>query len=303
MTVADGTSVIRETIFENRFMHVPELARLGADIRVDGDVATVRGVDKLKGAPVMATDLRASVSLVLAGLVAEGETIVNRVYHLDRGFDRLEEKLCRRRRRYRADRGMSGVKLAAADAEDLEILSARLQDAVGKLKDFVWLPKQRRFAALFNRYRWEEAQGQWHAGARRPAFRRRADGPVAEYQARRARCGGVAAGDHASRPMAAEDPGGMIELLLAGGGAIRLTVECIDAELADLTGPGRRGPAPIMRSRPDGAPPEQQATRISPRDFEALLFAKREVEEDVAAGGASASSPMCARAATRRWWN
>ena len=93
MTVAQGTSVIRETIFENRFMHVPELSRLGADIRVNGDVATVRGVAKLKGAPVMATDLRASSSLVLAGLAAEGETIVNRVYHLDRGFDRLEEKL------------------------------------------------------------------------------------------------------------------------------------------------------------------------------------------------------------------
>ena len=93
MTSAEGTSVIRETIFENRFMHVPELGRLGADIRVHGDVATVRGVAKLKGAPVMATDLRASVSLVLAGLVAEGETTVSRVYHLDRGFDRLEEKL------------------------------------------------------------------------------------------------------------------------------------------------------------------------------------------------------------------
>jgi UDP-N-acetylglucosamine 1-carboxyvinyltransferase len=93
MTVANGTATIRETIFENRFMHVPELSRLGADIRVEGDVAIVRGVEKLKGAPVMATDLRASVSLVLAGLVAQGETIVNRVYHLDRGFDRLEEKL------------------------------------------------------------------------------------------------------------------------------------------------------------------------------------------------------------------
>jgi UDP-N-acetylglucosamine 1-carboxyvinyltransferase len=93
MSIAEGTSVIRETIFENRFMHVPELGRLGADIRVNGDVATVRGVARLKGAPVMATDLRASVSLVLAGLVAEGETTVSRVYHLDRGFDRLEEKL------------------------------------------------------------------------------------------------------------------------------------------------------------------------------------------------------------------
>jgi UDP-N-acetylglucosamine 1-carboxyvinyltransferase len=93
MTVADGTSVIREKIFENRFMHVPELARMGAQVRIDGDTATVRGVEKLKGAPVMATDLRASVSLVLAGLAAEGETVVSRVYHLDRGFDRLEEKL------------------------------------------------------------------------------------------------------------------------------------------------------------------------------------------------------------------
>ncbi len=95
MTTARGTSVIRETIFENRFMHVQELARLGADIQLHGDTATIRGVRQLRGAPVMATDLRASVSLVIAGLVAEGETMVNRVYHLDRGFERLEEKLSR----------------------------------------------------------------------------------------------------------------------------------------------------------------------------------------------------------------
>jgi UDP-N-acetylglucosamine 1-carboxyvinyltransferase len=93
MATADGTSHIKETIFENRFMHVPELLRMGADVKVEGDTAIVRGVEQLKGAPVMATDLRASVSLVLAGLAAEGETIVNRVYHLDRGFERLEEKL------------------------------------------------------------------------------------------------------------------------------------------------------------------------------------------------------------------
>jgi UDP-N-acetylglucosamine 1-carboxyvinyltransferase len=90
---AGGKSHIRETIFENRFMHVQELARLGADIQLDGQMATVTGVDRLKGAPVMATDLRASVSLVIAGLGAEGETIVNRVYHLDRGFERIEDKL------------------------------------------------------------------------------------------------------------------------------------------------------------------------------------------------------------------
>ena len=93
MTRADGTSTIRETIFENRFMHVQELVRLGADIHMHGDIATVRGVKRLTGAPVMATDLRASVSLVIGGLVAEGETMINRIYHLDRGFERLEEKL------------------------------------------------------------------------------------------------------------------------------------------------------------------------------------------------------------------
>jgi len=93
MTLADGESVIRETIFENRFMHAPELARLGAEISVHGGEARVRGVEQLFGAQVMATDLRASVSLVVAGLAARGETVVNRVYHLDRGFERLEEKL------------------------------------------------------------------------------------------------------------------------------------------------------------------------------------------------------------------
>jgi len=95
MTRAKGTSVIRETIFENRFMHVQELARLGADIQLHGDTASIRGVKGLKGAQVMATDLRASVSLVIAGLMADGETTINRVYHLDRGFERLEEKLSR----------------------------------------------------------------------------------------------------------------------------------------------------------------------------------------------------------------
>jgi len=93
MTMAQGVSHIRETIFENRFMHVAELARFGADIRVDGQLATVTGVPRLKGAQVMATDLRASVSLVIAGLAAKGETVVNRIYHLDRGFERLEDKL------------------------------------------------------------------------------------------------------------------------------------------------------------------------------------------------------------------
>ena len=93
LALADGTSHLTETIFENRYMHVPELARMGADIRVSGRTADVYGVTKLTGAQVMATDLRASMSLVLAGLAAEGETVVNRIYHLDRGYEHLEEKL------------------------------------------------------------------------------------------------------------------------------------------------------------------------------------------------------------------
>ncbi|HMV53341.1 MAG TPA: UDP-N-acetylglucosamine 1-carboxyvinyltransferase [Rhodocyclaceae bacterium] len=93
--VAEGTAVIRETIFENRYMHAVELARLGADIRIDGNTAVVRGVDRLEGATVMATDLRASASLVIAGLVAQGETLVDRIYHLDRGYEHLDAKLDR----------------------------------------------------------------------------------------------------------------------------------------------------------------------------------------------------------------
>lgn len=93
MCLSNGTSVLEETIFENRFMHAPELLRMGANVEVQGGIAKVHGVDRMKGAPVMATDLRASVSLILAGLAAEGETIVSRVYHLDRGYERVEEKL------------------------------------------------------------------------------------------------------------------------------------------------------------------------------------------------------------------
>jgi UDP-N-acetylglucosamine 1-carboxyvinyltransferase len=91
--LAEGTSVIAETIFENRFMHVQELLRLGANIDIDGHTAVVRGVTRLSGATVMATDLRASASLVIAGLAAEGETLVERIYHLDRGYERMEHKL------------------------------------------------------------------------------------------------------------------------------------------------------------------------------------------------------------------
>jgi UDP-N-acetylglucosamine 1-carboxyvinyltransferase len=93
LTVAQGAAMITETVFENRFMHVPELCRMGANINVHGASAIVRGVSRLSGAPVMATDLRASVSLVLAGLAAQGDTIIHRVYHLDRGYEQIEAKL------------------------------------------------------------------------------------------------------------------------------------------------------------------------------------------------------------------
>jgi UDP-N-acetylglucosamine 1-carboxyvinyltransferase len=92
-SIADGTGVITETVFENRFMHVQELQRLGADIQLKGNTAIIRGVPRLTGAPIMATDLRASDSLVLAGLVAEGTTTIDRVYHIDRGYEIIEEKL------------------------------------------------------------------------------------------------------------------------------------------------------------------------------------------------------------------
>jgi UDP-N-acetylglucosamine 1-carboxyvinyltransferase len=91
--ISEGTAKVAETIFENRFMHVPEMQRMGANIQTDGKVAVIEGVAKLSGATVMATDLRASASLVIAGLVAEGETMVDRIYHLDRGYDQMEEKL------------------------------------------------------------------------------------------------------------------------------------------------------------------------------------------------------------------
>jgi UDP-N-acetylglucosamine 1-carboxyvinyltransferase len=93
MCIADGASVISENIFENRFMHVAELLRFGADITIEGNTATVKGVKKLSGAPVMATDLRASASLILAGLAAENTTEVSRIYHLDRGYEAIERKL------------------------------------------------------------------------------------------------------------------------------------------------------------------------------------------------------------------
>ena len=93
--IAEGTGAVTETVFENRFMHIQEIIRLGANVRVEGNTVIIKGVEELNGAPVMATDLRASASLILAGLVAKGETVVDRIYHIDRGYDHIEEKLSR----------------------------------------------------------------------------------------------------------------------------------------------------------------------------------------------------------------
>ena len=162
MSTAEGAAMITETIFENRFMHVPELCRMGANINVHGASAMVRGVRRLTGAPVMATDLRASVSLVLAGLVAEGETMVNRVYHLDRGYERLEEKLAacgagieRLPGEGEAVAAASALKLRAEDADDIAVLSAVLQDALVTVGEMAWLADERRFVLVANRFRWE----------------------------------------------------------------------------------------------------------------------------------------------------
>ena len=141
------------------------------------------------------------------------------------------------------------TKLAAADAEDLEILSARLQDGTAKLKDVAWLPKQRRFAALFNRFRWEDAKGK---GTRVRAGLR-FDG-VLSVQSQNVKLGApdtiVSLLTMTFTSSGGEDPGGVVELVLAGGGAIRLTVECIDAELTDITGPWTA----IARPRHEDAP-------------------------------------------------
>ena len=197
MTVADGTSTIREKIFENRFMHVPELARMGADIRVEGDTAIVRGVEKLKGAPVMATDLRARVSLVLAGLAAEGET--HRQPRLSSGprFRPAGGKARPGGRRYRADSGMSGlVKLSGGRCRgSRDHLGARCRTRWAGSRISSGCPKSAASRMLLNRFQWEERQGQWHAGARGLAFRRRHEGPIAQCQARRARGDHLAAGD------------------------------------------------------------------------------------------------------------
>ena len=207
LTLADGVSHLEEHIFENRFMHAPELARMGARIEVHGGTATVTGVEKLRGAPVMATDLRASVSLILAGLAAEGETRVARVYHLDRGYERVEEKLSACGARSSASRNRpltrgrplrgrcraSRCGSAPRSREDLAVISAFVQDAVAQTSEIAWTRRRHRFALLINRFRWEDKPAAERQG--RPFERvqallvieRRAQGARERHRSRRPR--------------------------------------------------------------------------------------------------------------------
>ena len=142
LTQANGISKIKENIFENRFMHVPELKRMGAQIEIKDKTAIIKGPTKLTGAEVMATDLRASVSLVLAGLIAENRTIINRIYHLDRGYEYLESKLKNVKQLLKDfEMETKNLKLIARTEEDIRVVSAHLQDSIASIADIANLKK------------------------------------------------------------------------------------------------------------------------------------------------------------------
>ena len=243
MACATGASHITETIFENRFMHVQELARFGARISLDGETATIDGIARLRGAPVMATDLRASVSLVIAGLAAEGETMVNRVYHLDRGFERLEDKLSacgatieRISGTRRCHSVTAQLKLIALDADDLAVISAHVQDARVQTSDIVWRQGEKRLVVGMTRLDWEQTLA-GETAPRRLIAALRFDRVLScksrniDLEAPQAVLELVGIEFHPG-----EAPGGSAVLLFAQGGALRLDVECLECELTDLGG-------------------------------------------------------------------
>jgi hypothetical protein len=243
LCTAEGSACWRSGFSRTGSCMRPELIRMGARIDVHGGTATVTGVERLKGAPVMATDLRASVSLILAGLAAEGDTVVSRVYHLDRGYERVEEKLSAWARRSNGcqtmtedarfeDADEAPMALRALDEGDLKVLAALVQDAVSRVRD-EWDRKRRRFAVLLNRFRWEEA-------GRRPPERVRALLVIED------------ALKVASQGITRDDPDlvlslltltgrrqrtarGRITLILAGDGAVAVDVEALEVTLKDVT--------------------------------------------------------------------
>ena len=155
LTQANGISKIKENIFENRFMHVPELKRMGAQIEIKDKTAIIKGPTKLTGAEVMATDLRASVSLVLAGLIAENRTIINRIYHLDRGYEYLESKLKNVKQLLKDfEMETKNLKLIARTEEDIRVVSAHLQDSIASIADIANLKKNKIFLMQLNRFMW-----------------------------------------------------------------------------------------------------------------------------------------------------
>ena len=159
MIKAKGKSKIKENIFENRFMHVPELKRMGANIEIKNKTAIISGPSKLTGAEVMATDLRASVSLVLAGLVADNRTIINRIYHLERGYELLEKnwkiaKHVLKEFKVKA----KNLKLIAKTDEDLRVISAHLQDSIVTTSNIANLKKNKIFLMQLNRFMWEDVE-------------------------------------------------------------------------------------------------------------------------------------------------
>ena len=171
MTKANGVSTIKENIFENRFMHVPELRRMGANIQIKGNTAKIFGKNKLNGAELIATDLRASVSLVLAGLVASNMTVINRIYHLDRGYEKIEKKLLNcgaqiKRLKWVMDK-KENLKLIGKNQEDLKVISAYSQDSIVTVKDIVFLKENRVFIMMVNRFMWEDVEKGIFRGSKR----------------------------------------------------------------------------------------------------------------------------------------
>ena len=277
LCTAEGTSVLEERIFENRFMHAPELIRMGARIEVHGGTATVTGVDKLKGARVMATDLRASVSLILAALAAEGETVVSRVYHLDRGYERVEEKLRRGGRADRADRRANDRRTPGSR------MAARRRCGCGRSMPRIWgdlgagagrgVSGHRDALAAAAAPLRAAAEpvplgGPRRRGAPRPAIRAGAVGAGGRGCGRRRAARASPATPTRSirccrsTGSRARTAPGTLMLTLAGDGAIALEVEALEVTLEGCD-PALSGPGTACRRTP--RTPDRPCTQVSDR--------------------------------------
>ncbi|KAK0351338.1 hypothetical protein LTR94_025342, partial [Friedmanniomyces endolithicus] len=244
MTTAEGVSTVRETIFENRFMHVPELARLGAEISVHAGEAQVHGVEVLHGAQVMATDLRASMCLVIAGLVAQGETTKRSSAPAAPIFGASRDRVMNTEidgAPFADSTPAEPLRLLAEDVDDLQIISAALQDAILRPVDIVWEKQSRTVTIAFSRFCWE-------CGGTR-VMSAMQFGDVLAVKSRR-----LSRSPDASLELLALDftpteaPGGRVILMFAGGGDLRIDVECLDAVVTDIS---ERWPARIAPTHLD----------------------------------------------------